>query len=73
MGELLLDIENGSPQRDISPSRLIKDSTAPPEVHRIVIEFNEQAKGSADADVGKKESRTLRRQPSSNLKGYMSA
>ena len=52
MGELLLDIENNSPRRANSPApRLIKDSSAPPEVHRIVVEFNEQAKDSTQADV----------------------
>ena len=78
MNELLLNIENGPLRRDNTPSpRLIKDSTVPPEVHRIVIEFNEKTNDTAEAEVGDKESNkqkiSLRRQPSSNLQGYMSA
>ena len=57
MGELLLDVENNSPRRANSPApRLIKDSSAPPEVHRIVVEFNEQAKDSLQTDVSNNES-----------------
>ena len=50
--ELLINIEKDEPRRSNSPApRLITDSNAPPEVHRIVIEFNEKATDPKDADV----------------------
>ena len=50
--ELLINIEKGEPRRSNSPApRLITDSNAPPEVHRIVIEFNEKAMDSTEAGV----------------------
>ena len=76
--KLYINIEKDEPRRCISPApRLITDSNAPPEVHRIVIEFNEKATGSTGTDMDSSPLRnkkpTLQRQRSSNLLGYMRA
>ena len=51
-GVLLNSIENVPPSRDGSnPPRLIKDSDAPPQLHRIAIEFNDKPKDSTEAKL----------------------
>ena len=76
--ELYINIEKDEPRRCNSPApRLVTDSNAPPEVHRIVIEFNEKATDSTRVDMDTSPLRnkkpTLQRQRSSNLVGYMRA
>ena len=75
--DLFINIEKDELSRSNSPARLITDSNAPPEVHRIVIEFNQKATYSVESDLDTSPLRnlkpTLQRQPSSNLKGYLSA
>ena len=51
-GELFINIEKDERRRNNSPApRFITDSNAPPEVHRIVIEFNEKATDSKESEV----------------------
>ena len=75
--DLFINIEKDELSRSNSPAKLITDSNAPPEVHRIVIEFNKKATDSIESDLDTSpltnKKPTLRRQPSSNLKGYLSA
>ena len=50
--DLFINIEKDEPRRGNSPApRLITDSNAPPEVHRIEIEFNEKATDSKESEV----------------------
>ena len=80
--DTIMNDSGGSPRRENSPApRLITDLSAPPEVHRIVIEFNEKpvttdstaAAGADTTSSSNKKKPTLRRQPSSNLAGYLRA